>query len=193
MQIRRVEQHKAEHDDQQHIAPPQKLRQFLQGRYPFFQQQHQGKQQPPQDEIPAGTVPQACQHPDHQNVEHPASPADPVSAHGNVDVIPEPGAKAHVPAAPEFGNTLRQVRIVEVFDEMKAENPPQTDGHIGIAGKVEVDVQHKGNGIHPVEQNALFRGIPENFRQQAQLVGKEHLFAQTHEEPTDACHGIVQG
>ena len=69
---------------------------------------------------------------------------------------------------------------------MEAEDPSKTYGHIGIAGEVKIDLQHKGNAIDPVEKDGLFIGGPENCRQLAELVSKQNLFAKTNEKPSQA-------
>src|SRR5687768_7360117 len=50
-------------------------------------------------------------------------------------------AQAHVPALPEFGNAACRVRSVEVLRKVESENPRQSDGHIRITGKVEVNMK----------------------------------------------------
>ena len=66
-----------------------------------------------------------------------------------------------MPTAPEFGNGLGHIGMVEVFDKVEAKYPTQADGHIAVAGKIEVDIQGKGDGIHPVKQHALVAAFPE--------------------------------
>ena len=48
----------------------------------------------------------------------------------------------------------RSVRIIEVFAEMEAEHASETDGHIAVAGKIEVDLQRVANGARPSCQHA---------------------------------------
>ena len=38
---------------------------------------------------------------------------------------------------------------------MEAEHPPQTDGHVAVAGKIEIDLQRIGYGGKPVERGAV--------------------------------------
>ena len=70
----------------------------------FFENEENGEIQSPQDKRPFRTVPETGEHPDGQDVEHPARLRNTVAAHRNVDVIAEPRAEGHMPAAPEFGN-----------------------------------------------------------------------------------------
>ena len=171
----------------------QESRHLPNGEHQLFQKQQHRKQQTPQHKIPAGTVPQARQHPDRENVKHPPHSAHPIAAHGNVHIVPEPGAQAHVPPAPEFGDGSGKVGIVEILDEMESEQPAQADGHIGIAGEIEVDVQHEGHGVHPVKEDALFAGGPENFRQLSQLVCNQNLLGKANEKPPGTVCRILKG
>ena len=65
---------------------------------------------------------------------------NPVAAHRDIHIVPEPAAQAHVPAAPKLRDTFGQVGIVEILNKMKAQNPAQANGHIRITGKIEIDV-----------------------------------------------------
>ena len=37
-----------------------------------------------------------------------------------------------------------QVGVVKVLQKVKAEHPPQTDGHVAVAGEVKIDLQGIG-------------------------------------------------
>ena len=45
-----------------------------------------------------------------------------------------------MPATPEVGDGVAAVGVVEVLIELESQTAPHTDGHIGIARKVEVDL-----------------------------------------------------
>ena len=96
-----------------------------------------------------------------------------------------------MPAAPEFGNALGQVGIVKVLNEVEAEDATQTDGHIAVAGEVKVDVQHEGNGIHPVEHHRLLAAATEQLNELAELIGKQNLFSKTNHKPAQAVGKII--
>ena len=38
---------------------------------------------------------------------------------------------------------------------MEAEHPPQTDGHVAVAGEIKIDLQRIGYGGKPVERGAV--------------------------------------
>ena len=91
-----------------------------------------------------------------------------------------------MPAAPELGDGLGQVGVVKVLNEFEAHDPAEADGHIGIAGEVKVDVQGKGDGVHPEEQDGLLVGFPEQLHQQSEIVGDDDLLGKAHEKPPQA-------
>ena len=89
-----------------------------------------------------------------------------------------------MPAPPELGDAAGNVGIVEVFRKVKAKQLPQADGHIAVAGKIEVNMQHIGRGIEPEKQDGLILRGAENFAELAKSVGQKHLFPQTqHKAP----------
>ena len=101
----------------------------------------------PEDEGPRGAVPQAAQeHGDH-HVDVTTWAALAAAAERDVQVVLQEPRQGHVPAAPEVDDAGGLVRRVEIDRQRHAENARQSDGHVGIAGKVKVDL--KGVGQHP--------------------------------------------
>ncbi|MEY5044450.1 MAG: hypothetical protein RJA19_1677, partial [Bacteroidota bacterium] len=142
----------------------------------------------PEDEVPAGAVPEAADEhgeegvglayesgpPIGQSPEHPreqghspqrhqprrrarqheqdeaqrdgghepgeARPAA-VAAHGDIEVIPQPGRQADVPPLPEIARVARLVRRSEVHRQLEAHPQGDADGHIRIAAEVRVHLQ----------------------------------------------------
>lgn len=60
-----------------------------------------------------------------------------------------------MPSSPELGCRGRYIRIIEVFHKTEAEHMTQTDRHVRISGKVEINMQHIADGIEPEKQNAF--------------------------------------
>ena len=135
-------------------------------------------------------MPQAGQRPHHQYVEHIAQGLHPVAAQRDIDIIPEPTAQRHVPAAPELGNAAGNEGRVKVFQQVEAENVAQTDGHIAVAREVEVNLQGKGGGVHPDKQYRGLGGAAVQLHQLTQLVGNEYLFGKADDEPAHAQTGL---
>ena len=144
---------------------------------PLDAQQHK-KVQPPQHKVPARAVPQTRQRPDDKQVQIHVFP---VAAERYVDIIPEERAERNVPAPPEFGDGFCRIRQTEVLHERKAEDFPETDCHVGVAGKIEVDLEHVGEHA---EQDARRRRARKRAAQQLvcdlpDVIGKQNLFPQT--------------
>ena len=87
-----------------------------------------------------------------------------------------------MPAAPKFCHGFGHIGVIKVFNEVKAKNLTQTDGHIRIAGEIKVDVQHKANGVHPVEHHRGFGRFPENREHQCNVVCNDDFLAQADQE-----------
>ena len=94
-------------------------------------------------------MPEAGEQPHDGNIPklHRKPPA--VAAQRDVHIVAEPRAHGDVPPPPEIRNALRAVGVVEVFKEVKAEQLPEADRHIRIAGKVEIDLKREGKDPEP--------------------------------------------
>ena len=82
--------------------------------------QKNGEHQSPDNEVPGCPVPEAGQHPHHQNIQQLAGPSDAVAAQRDIHIIPEPGAQRYVPASPELCDAGGNIGIVKVFKEVEA-------------------------------------------------------------------------
>ena len=103
----------------------------------------------PEDEGPAGPVPQAAEQEDHGLIEALPGRAPPPASQGDVQVIPEPEGEGQVPPPPELGDGGGNVGVIEVLRGLKAEQRPQADGHVAVAGEVKVNLQGVGNRPQP--------------------------------------------
>ena len=99
-----------------------------------------------------------------------------------------------MPAAPELLDGGRGVRIIEVFAEMEAEHASETDGHIAVAGKIEVDLQRVANGARQSCQHADLSGRQREhgIRHLTERVRQQQLFAQTADKPANAECGLLR-
>ena len=84
-----------------------------------------------------------------------------------------------MPAPPEIGNTVGQKRIVEVFQKSEPQHPSKADGHVGIAGKVEIDLETVGDDTQPCRQHrgSSLRGCC--LPQKADVICQQYLFPNT--------------
>ena len=120
-------------------------------------------------------MPEAGDKPHHKGVEDPLGQSNTVTAHGDIDIVTEPAAQGHMPSSPELGNALGNEGIVEVLQEVEAEDATQTDGHIRIAGEVEINLQVVCQGVHPHAANGQLVHAVQGNGQGGQGVGNENL------------------
>ena len=121
-------------------------------------------------------MPEARQQPDDGNVAELLCKAALVASQRDIDIIPEPCPHGDMPAPPEIGNTVGQKRIVEVFQKSEPQHPSKADGHVGIAGKVEIDLETVGDDTQPCRQyrGSSLRGCC--LPQKADVICQQHLF-----------------
>ena len=95
-----------------------------------------------------------------------------------------------MPAPPKIRDTVGNVGIVEIFKEMKAEYPSHTDRHIGVTGKIKVDLERKADYAEPRAdcRKLVVRRFVAHFPKRARRVRKQHLFA----KPLD-CASYTRG
>ena len=54
-----------------------------------------------------------------------------------------------MPPAPELGDGAGDVGIVKVLQKVESKHPAKANGHVRIAGEVEVDLEGVGNDAQP--------------------------------------------
>ena len=97
-----------------------------------------------------------------------------------------------MPPAPEARDRFGDKREAEVFQEMEAEHPAKADGHVGIAGKIVIDLHQIRRRRNPRAAHGQVRPIQSEQRihQQTQVVCQYRLFAEAHQEAVHARHEI---
>src|SRR5690242_21187667 len=100
----------------------------------------------PNHKRPGRSVPNAGNQESDKEVPISVQSAAAVSSQGDVHVIAEPTRKTDMPARPELAEPGRQVRVVEVKDEVKTQKLGHAARHIGIAAEIEEDLPGKGEG-----------------------------------------------
>ena len=147
---------------------------------------------PPQNEGPAGAVPEAAQEHGGHQVPQSAGPPPPVASQTDVEVVPQPGRQADVPALPEVPEAERPVRLVEVHREAEAQQQGDPDGNVAVAAEVAVDLQRVSVdsqqgleaggaarvGKHPVDQAG------------GQHIGQDHLLEEAAEDQARGPPGV---
>ena len=118
-------------------------------RQVFFQQQEKSVGQPPDDESPRCPVPQPTQQEHHNLVHHRPRTAQSVATQRNIKVFLKPGGQRAVPTAPKLPDRLGHVGVDKVFAIVKTKHTSHADGHVGITGKVEVNLEHERQRRQP--------------------------------------------
>lgn len=130
----------------------------------------------PDEESPGGSVPQAAEEHGEDEVCVGAGRASSISAEGDVEVVSEPRGKGDVPAAPEVGDGGGSVGGIEVFCEDEPEHQSESDGHVGIAAEVEVDLHGVAERAEPSVDRGAGGGLEGGVSDLAAGVGEEDLF-----------------
>src|SRR5690348_10379147 len=89
---------------------------------------------------------------------------------------------------PEFLDRRSYVWVIEVFEELETQHPAKADGHVGVAGEVEVDLQRITNDADPSIAGVQVLGIHPECRicYRTKRIGDQHFLAQTETETLDA-------
>ena len=149
----------------------------------------------PEDEGPAGAVPQSREQEAEPQVEVHAPFALAVATQRDVEVVHDEVAEGHVPAFPELGDAAAGVGVVEVFGELESHHLAETDGHVAVAREVEVDLEGVGEDADPCctrGQVAVVHG-EDLVGIGGQGVGDEHFLAQADDEAVEAHHAVFHG
>ena len=149
----------------------------------LFPHQQNGIVQPPQNEVPRRTVPHPGEEPHDENV---SLLVVTVAAERNVDIIAEERAEGHMPSPPELGRAPGDERIVEVFKEAEAEHSAKPDGHVGVSGELEIELQRKEQRTHPAGDERDFRQSVQRRDHGITAVRDQNLFGKTDREAEQA-------
>jgi len=82
-----------------------------------------------------------------------------------------------MPAPPKIPDGRRQIRRVEVFDQVKAQHPGHSACHIGIPGEIHIDLPRKEKHGHD-EADSFVLGEPGKgmVHDDRDVVGNYHFF-----------------
>ena len=128
-------------------------------------------------------MPKTREPPDHKQVEKLMAS---ISAHGDIDIVTEEGTEGNVPLSPEIRNGVAGVGQVEVLVVSETKHLAETNGHIGVAGEVEIDLQSKGHGIHPRKDHGFLRTFPEQGQNYSKIICQQDLLGKPTAEATHA-------
>ena len=117
----------------------------------------------------------------------------PVAAKGNIEIFSEPCPQCDVPPSPELTDGTRKVRIVKVFGNGKSEHFSKADRHIGITGKIIVNLKGVENGRHPDHTACGVVDIQRKnlIHASTKSIGQNHLFTESITEKPDALRCLL--
>ena len=100
-----------------------------------------------------------------------------------------------MPPLPEHAHRVGDEGIPEVLGQLEAEHPPQADGHVGIAGKIIVEVHQVSEYREPADRGGKFVGrcVEQAVHRAADGVRDDHLFPQADDEAARALDEIIGG
>ena len=86
-----------------------------------------------------------------------------------------------MPASPEFAHRCCDIRMVKVLQKGKPKHFAKSDRHIGITGKIKIDLQRICDRTEPCNRCAHHRKITLHDRicQRSRHIGKDCLLCQT--------------
>ena len=89
-----------------------------------------------------------------------------------------------MPAPPEVRDAVGDVRIVEVLLIPEAEDAAEADGHVGVGGEVEVDLQRVTQDAEPCAEQRQVREVPveERARHFPGDIRKDRLLEEAREK-----------
>ena len=181
-----AEKDPADHDDEQGLGLlegwPESLPPLFQSG--AFHNQKETVIEAPEDEGPTRPMPEAAEEKDEEQIQECPDCSLSAAAERDVEVVAEPARQGDMPSPPEFADRAGDIRVVEVFREMKTKESAYANGHVRIAGEIKVDLQGVAERGQPGERGGEFpAGQGKDLvGDQGQGVGQQHLFAKPQDK-----------
>ena len=146
----------------------------------------------PRNKSPVGAMPKAAYQEDYQRITNDFGFSGATAAQRNVEIIAEPRGERDVPAPPELSNVATEIGIVEVAHQPNAKQLGHTDGDIGIAREVGVDLEGEEHGRQRQSGTVVGRLVPEDLvHKNGAVVGDGHFLEQSPQHLPQAVHRLV--
>ncbi len=111
----------------------------------------------------------------------------------NVKIVAQERTQRDVPAPPEVRDALGLVRRIEILQELEADHPAQADGHVGITGEIEVDLERVSQRAEPGIRRGKRLGIERGIRNPAHRIGQQDLLGKAEDEQGDSGGKLLPG
>ena len=150
--------------------------------------------QTPDHECPARPVPQPAEEKDDEEIEIGSGQGRAAAAEGKIKIVAKPGGQRDMPACPVLAERSRYVRIVEILGKAEAEHPAQPDGHVGVSGEIEIDLQCEANGAQPCSRGSEPDGWDGEYpvSDGGDVIGDDYLFGRSDDEAPDTISEIFE-
>ena len=106
-----------------------------------------------------------------------------IATQREVQVIAQPARQGDVPALPEFAQAVTDIGVAEIARQRNPEHPRQADGHLAVAGEIEIDLQGEHRGGEPggiaIEPPRVGKQL---ISQGRQVVGEQNFLDQPCQE-----------
>ena len=167
LQIRRAEEHPEQHRDHERERPfaGAKSRKAIAGEPP--QQDGERPGDAPDQEGPVRAMPEAGQahhHDQHAGLSRERTFA---AAERDVEIVADPGRQRDVPTLPEGLRRARKIRLAEIGCQPQPEQERDAERHVGIAGKIEIDLETEQPCADPCGERVWPGRRGKNYRQRA--------------------------
>ena len=83
-----------------------------------------------------------------------------------------------MPAPPEVGDAAGDIGVTKVFGKAESKQTPEPDRHIGVARKVEIDLQGKGDQRRPSAKGRKPIARNESNKKGSHRIGEQHFFGE---------------
>ena len=142
----------------------------------------------PSNESPVGAMPETAQQENDKRVANHLCLRAAAAAQRNIDVIAEPCRQRNVPPAPKLGNVAAEIRNVEIAHKPDTEQLRRSDGNVGIAREVAVNLEGEKNGSQKQCAAALVLISTENLIHINGTIISHHDFLE--QAPKDLLHAV---
>ena len=106
-------------------------------------------QQPPENKGPCRTMPQATQYHGRHQVKVTPTRSLHVATERNIEIVTQETGQGDVPTTPEINDRTCLIRRIEINRQTDTEHAGQTERHVAIARKIEIDLEGIGNRAEP--------------------------------------------
>src|SRR6266496_6647462 len=153
--------------------------------------EHPAMKSTPDHEVPRCAVPESADKHRDNEVRVRAGKAVLVAAYRNVKIFAQPRGKRDVPAPPEIGDRLREIRRIKIFRENESEYQAEPDRHVGVTAEIEINLERIRERSEPRVERLNRAGVKCRVRDFTARIRQQNLFRHSHHEKRDAAREFI--